>query len=689
MIKLLKNFSERKNLIILTLVLTGALSAVPQIAHAGVVSYLFGAGASFVLGWIVFGINYIVATIFGYAVAIISFFISVVIDLNTHITMSLVVREGFKITLALANLGFVLAIIVIAIMTILRYESYALKSTLWKLVAAAILVNFSLVICAAILNFSDTLTSFFLDSFSASCATGTNTPNIINRNDCFARALAGSFGPQKLWVGLQYNSTGGPALDPQRLQDAGSDLASILVPILNLIFPTIFLIVTVIALGGFFIMLLIRYIYLAILLILMPMAWLLWIFPATEKHWKDWWNKFITWTMFAPIVMFFIYLAILTMGGANVQLTNGSGYFGSYGYLASGPGSEVASALTSGGGFWAGMLGTLLQMAMMVAMVFAGLFMAQSMGIKFADTTLKGATAVTSGFGKLVGRKSLQTAGMALNKLKVREGAQALQQTQFGKGRKWYDPRRSLGAVANYGAGWLGRGVENVTVATREDLVKDAKKRLADKTDQQLTNNMSTFNAHERVAATQMLLERGVIENIDPETSIERDFEAFNMGGFAKKFNKQGRLANDEILSALPDALNGNFAKLDTAVQKFILTLSKSDISSNRQLNDIFGGGKFMGRNADEMKILNETMIKRMAIESPQLLAAIIPKLQGKALENFREMFDWAKTDMTAEQAEKAEGRFGQMIDNNIFYAGSGPQDTGGGTTAQPSQPKK
>ncbi|MDP3891740.1 hypothetical protein, partial [Nocardioides sp.] len=581
----LKNlFARRTKLAVFIFGLMGLALVVPGEAHAGFWDAVTGT-TSWFLGWIAYFISYLIATIFGYFIAIEAFFISVILGVNSGIAGSLIVTEGFKITLAVANLGFVLAIIVIAIMTILRVETYALKQTLWKLVAAAILVNFSLVIGATILNFSDTLSNFFLDSFSGSCAVGQTTTIGINRNDCFARALAGSFGPQKFWVSLQGS---GSSLNPEKVSDAGTNFASILTPFLNVFFPAIFLIVTSIALGGLFIMLMIRYIYLAILLILMPIAWLLWIFPATSAQWHKWWSNFIKWTMFAPIVLFFIWLAIITQGGMNRQNSDGSAYFGQLGPTA---GSDIASAASAAGGFWAGMLGTLLQMSTMVAMVFAGLFMAHAMGITFADATIKGATAVTSGFGRLVGRKGLQAGGAALNKLKVREGAQKLQQTQFGKGMGKWNPLRYAGAAANYGTGWLGRGMENITVGTREDLVKDAKKRLADKTDDQLKNNMSTLNAHERVAATQMLFERGAIEKIDPESDIGKDFENFNQAGSLKKFNKQGRLADDEILSALPYAMEGNFTKLDDAVQKFIATLAKSDISSNKQLNDIFGGG--------------------------------------------------------------------------------------------------
>src|SRR3989338_1738048 len=176
---------------------THALAAIPIVAITAAAGFLmpsmFGGILGSVIAWIVYVINYIIATIFGVFISIIAWFIGIVIQINTNIVNTPIVQNGFSITLAVANLGFVMAIIVIAIMTILRYETYALKKTLWKLVAAAILVNFSLVIAGAILNFADNLTLYFLNGFNQGCTTGTSTgvPGFTNSPfDCFATSVA-------------------------------------------------------------------------------------------------------------------------------------------------------------------------------------------------------------------------------------------------------------------------------------------------------------------------------------------------------------------------------------------------------------------------------------------------------------------------------------------------------------------
>lgn len=80
------------------------------------------------------------------AISLTAYLIEWAIEWGQDVLNLSIVKEGWNIVLNFANLGFVLAIIVIAFATIFRVESYALKQTLWKLIVAAILVNFSLFI---------------------------------------------------------------------------------------------------------------------------------------------------------------------------------------------------------------------------------------------------------------------------------------------------------------------------------------------------------------------------------------------------------------------------------------------------------------------------------------------------------------------------------------------------------------
>src|SRR3989344_7471216 len=95
------------------------------------------------------------------------------LNLNNALMTTKAVGIGWVISRDIANLGFVLAIIIIAFTTILRWETYETKKLLTRLIIAALLVNFSLLIAGAFIDFSGILTNFFLKE-----AGGGNTLNL-------------------------------------------------------------------------------------------------------------------------------------------------------------------------------------------------------------------------------------------------------------------------------------------------------------------------------------------------------------------------------------------------------------------------------------------------------------------------------------------------------------------------------
>src|SRR5262249_14801468 len=91
-------------------------------------------------------ISLLINSVLGFLIMLAAMLTQAILGLNNHVFDSPAVQSGFSVALAFANLGFVLAIIVIAIATILRNHTYGIKELFWKLVVMAILVNFGLVI---------------------------------------------------------------------------------------------------------------------------------------------------------------------------------------------------------------------------------------------------------------------------------------------------------------------------------------------------------------------------------------------------------------------------------------------------------------------------------------------------------------------------------------------------------------
>ena len=81
---------------------------------------------------------------------------------NFSFTNAIIVQTGWHITRDLANMFFILILLIIAFATVLRIQSYAIQQLWWKVLVAALLINFSLVIAGFVVDFSQILTTFFI-----------------------------------------------------------------------------------------------------------------------------------------------------------------------------------------------------------------------------------------------------------------------------------------------------------------------------------------------------------------------------------------------------------------------------------------------------------------------------------------------------------------------------------------------
>ncbi len=337
-----------------------------------------------VIGYIAYGLIYIIATIAGVAISIITYLISILLQVSSNVVNTAAVQVGFSVMLAIANLGFVLFIIIIAIATILKRESYGMKKSLWRLVIAAILVNFSLVIGGAVINFANIITNQFLQQLPG--GGGNNGPTT------FAQELAGAFAPQKglLVLSSSGNNVAGN-IAGSNLGDvnAGSTIASMITPVVSVSAAAALLIAIIITLAAFATMLLIRYVYLSILLIVMPFAWLMWVFEGTKGQFKKWWDSFIRWSFFAPIVVFFLWLSIATAQKLNTNNNdNPIGFLAGTSYTAN-TSNPITGALGSTfGSFVAAFASTSLQAVLVVGLAVGGMIAANKLSIMGAKNAV-------------------------------------------------------------------------------------------------------------------------------------------------------------------------------------------------------------------------------------------------------------------------------------------------------------
>ena len=346
------------------------------------------------------------------------------------------VQTGWNIVLQFTNLGFVLAIIVIAFATILRIESYGMKKILWKLVVAALLVNFSLVIAGAFISMSATLSNVFITQALGDSANGNN----------LSIALGNAIQPQKLGQ-VQERDAGWW----EKLTNALNYFFEYLA---GLFFVIVFTFLAALAFLTLFIMLLVRIIALMILLIVAPIVWLLWIFPATDKYWKQWWTEFLRWNFFAPIVLFFVYLAVVTAAAFQTSdstlkdpafeaaLTKSQGQYTAAASVNKTILNPKLDSVSSGNGE-EGFFGYSAQLLVVLGMIYGGIYVANKFSIYGGNLGVDIAQSTGKNVGHWAGRLPLRAGSRGLKKF----GAEGLGEKIKTKGdewskKKWYSPKK-------------------------------------------------------------------------------------------------------------------------------------------------------------------------------------------------------------------------------------------------------
>lgn len=260
------------------------------------------------------------------------------------LTSSDFVTAGWSAMRDLTNMLFILIMLGIALDYIL-FNSVGVKRALPRLLLVALLINFSLPIAGVILDFANVFTVFFIDQASG----GTGTSQVK-----FTEALANQ-------LHLSHLFSSSP--DLTTIDQAMSSTFSNTILIILVLIGTIF-VFTALA-----IMFFIRYFYISILLIVLPLVLVASILPQMGGHFKKWTNKFISWTMFAPAASFFLYLTMIFLGSQQmVGLNNASKSF--LDVSATGVGAQITTFIFA----W---------MLMLMSLTTA-----QSMGIAGASTAI-------------------------------------------------------------------------------------------------------------------------------------------------------------------------------------------------------------------------------------------------------------------------------------------------------------
>ncbi|HUD10856.1 MAG TPA: hypothetical protein VMS08_00475, partial [Candidatus Saccharimonadia bacterium] len=482
-------------------------NAAPQIPN-------FFSCASSAVTCSVYYVALIVNGAMGVLVSVGAFLVRLGLQFNDNIYNSPAVTTGFSVALAIANLGFVLGIIIIAIATIIRNQTYGIKQLLWKLVFMAILVNFGLVITAPIVGFADGMSNYFINATSPGSMS-------VAGYEGYAQTMTAAFAPQDLQLGGAQStnttnttptstpglSTGAAAgvtvgcgigdffsglpgfgwfcnkVTTLAVTTATSPSDNFWQMCMAMIFDIVFSSLIVFTFFCLAILLIIRYLMLGGLLIVLPLAWLTYIFPKFDNSFSKWWNTFIKWVFFPPLALFFIYLAFIT--ATNTTGASGATSGGANAYVAATAGLPLPANGQNGTVELAlytqtGLSGVVQQAAdevLLVGLTIMGLMFALSLSGKAGSTVVNGATHASKAVAGYVGKRTARAAGNAASRAASRAVPQKLKENlQAGKYR--FVPKR-LQVAAGVGLGNFERtGRANLVEAeakNAESLAKDPK----------------------------------------------------------------------------------------------------------------------------------------------------------------------------------------------------------------------
>ena len=446
-------------------------------------------------------LSYIASLIIGIFVAVGTALAGYFLNLNQTILEDDFVRSGWTTLRDFANLGFVLVIIVIAIATIIRYKEYGVQKLLPRLIAAAILINFSLTLAGIVIGVSNSATVIFLSRV------GNGDPFT------FASSIAGTLSPQRL---IQSQEDPLPLIE----SDQPGMLESALSGILDLVFTVVFSSVIALGMLAFAFMFLARYLVLVFLLVTLPMVILFSVIPFLKGMWNKWVDYFLRWVFFAPAAAFFMYLAMLTSSA----------------YKNRADGATLDTLTNTGGNIQNvvrnGMAGIIL-----VGLMLGGLIVAQKMGIAGAAGAIKLAQGARKRVTVRAGRLARQAATRPLRGNLGRKATAGLQ--QLGQAGPFKGTGRSA-RIGNAIARGITRPVRSAGTglagirAGSEKLVSEEAKKLPLALNEQALQ-YSTASNPARVAILSNLAEE-YKKRQDPQSraNFERDVLA-KLPQFARK----------------------------------------------------------------------------------------------------------------------------------------------------------
>jgi hypothetical protein len=432
----------------------------------------------FILCVITYLVQRLLGAIFGLFILIAQAFIEFAVTINSQIySPNSLARAGFDISLQFTNIFFVIGLIAIAFGTMFRQKKFGLD-ILPRFIITAILINFSFLVAGEIVHVADTITDSILHSNNFAW-------EILTQS-----AFLGYTSPTSLWQGLANSISPGVAII--------SSIPSLFANAASVFAYLIFGIVSIITFFAIAIMLIIRYVYLTILFIALPLALFLGIFPTLSlgekesKPFQKWIKEFTRWTLFAPVMSFFIFFSYLMLS-SNYRPSSGE--------------FEGMAAVFAKIG----------DMVVLNGLLLGGLFAANSLGITMGKYFFDAATKVAAGWPKAAGKWAWGGA----KQLTLAAGARP--PTVPGGGpTPSYAQRLSRRLAGVPIIGGIGAALNRGATASIQGNIRQLQRSYANLDDETITriansNNPRFSLPQTRAALLKEVAKRGLAERINPD----------------------------------------------------------------------------------------------------------------------------------------------------------------------------
>ncbi|MFA6423877.1 MAG: hypothetical protein WCV83_01020 [Candidatus Magasanikbacteria bacterium] len=239
-----------------------------------------------IMGFVIQALLGIASLVLRLAIFCLAFIIQVA-GYNGYLS-STAVDVGWVMVRDITNMFFVVILLLIAFGTILGLEQYEWKKMLVKFFFAAVLVNFSRIICGVIIDVGQVVMITFVNGIAATI--GGNMINAFSMDQIMGLA----------------NSKNGAGIQTSDLFIASVGAVGFSVMLLAMMVVFVY-------------MLLARMIVLWILIILSPFAFVLSVIPQTQKYASQWWSEFGNHVIVGPAVVFFMWLSFAVVGGGNIS----------------------------------------------------------------------------------------------------------------------------------------------------------------------------------------------------------------------------------------------------------------------------------------------------------------------------------------------------------------------------------